>query len=70
MGRNLLMVWPGAASSGGFSFGGGTAATLTPDDGEAILREVPSVIAMTPVVRTRPQLAVESRNWIPARPRA
>ena len=65
MGRNLLMVWPGAASSSGVSFGGGSAATLTSDDGVALLREVPSLTAMTPVVRTRSQIQIESRNWSP-----
>jgi two-component sensor histidine kinase len=36
---NLLMVLPGAASSGGFSFGAGSVQTLTPDDGLAIVKE-------------------------------
>ena len=66
MGRNLLMIWPGAASSsGGFSFGGGTTVTLTPSDGEAILKEVPSVAAVTPVERTRAQIVSGDKNWYP-----
>jgi putative ABC transport system permease protein len=64
MGRNLLMIWPGAASSsGGISFGGGTNVDLTPDDAEAILREVPSVVAVTP---TRGQQVIHGAfNWTP-----
>jgi putative ABC transport system permease protein len=65
MGRNLLMVWPGAATSSGFSFGGGSAVTLTPEDGEAVLREVEHVVAMTPVVRTGGQLVHDAYNWVP-----
>ncbi len=66
MGRNLLMVWPGAASSGGFSFGAGTTTTLTPEDGVAIAKEVPAVASVTPVVRTRgQQLVYGSQNWVP-----
>jgi putative ABC transport system permease protein len=66
MGRNLLMVLPGAATSGGFSFGAGSVTTLTPDDGVAITREVKSVEAVTPIVRTRGlQLIYGSVNWAP-----
>jgi putative ABC transport system permease protein len=67
MGRNLLMILPGAASSsGGFSFGGGSGVTLTPDDAKAILEQVPSLLAVSPVERTRgQQLVYESQNWVP-----
>ena len=66
MGRNLLMVIPGAMSSGGFSMGSGSVTTLTPEDGLAILREVPSVEAMTPIARARGlQLVAGSYNWAP-----
>ncbi len=67
MGRNLLMIMPGAASSRGFSWGAGSITTLTPDDGKAILKEVPSVRAATPIVRTRAQLVYGSQNWTPWR---
>jgi ABC-type antimicrobial peptide transport system permease subunit len=65
MGADNLMVLPGAASSGGISFGGGSAMTLTPDDGEAILRECPSVRAMAPIVRARAQVVYGNNNWVP-----
>jgi len=41
MGADNLVVMPGAAASGGVSFGGGSAMTLTPGDCEAILRDCP-----------------------------
>jgi putative ABC transport system permease protein len=66
MGRNLLMIMPGAASSRGFSWGAGSTITLTPDDGTAILKEVPSIRAITPIVRTRAQLVYGSQNWTPS----
>jgi putative ABC transport system permease protein len=66
MGRNLLMVLPGAMSSGGFSMGSGSVTTLTPEDGVAIVKEIPAVEAMTPVARTRGlQLVYGSLNWAP-----
>jgi putative ABC transport system permease protein len=66
MGRNLLMVLPGAATSGGFSFGAGSVTTLTPDDGAAITKEIRSVEAVTPIARTRGlQLVYGSVNWAP-----
>ena len=49
MGKNLMMIFPGAMSSGGFSMGSGSVTTLTPEDGLAIVRETPSVEAMMPV---------------------
>jgi ABC-type antimicrobial peptide transport system permease subunit len=65
MGRNILMVWPGAASSGGFSYGGGSSTTLTVEDGEAIRREVGSVRSIAPVIRARAQIIYGGQNWVP-----
>jgi putative ABC transport system permease protein len=69
MGRNVVMIWPGAASSsGGMSFGAGTNVTLTAEDGEAILREVPSVVNVTPVERvggSNKQMVYAGQNWSP-----
>jgi putative ABC transport system permease protein len=67
MGRNLMMVLPGAISSGGFSMGSGSITTLTPEDGVAIQKEVGAVDSMTPVVRARGlQLVYGSVNWAPS----
>lgn len=65
MGANVLMVRPGSASSGGVTFGAGSAATLTPEDSEAILRECPAVRSAAPAVRSRTQVVYGSRNWVP-----
>jgi ABC-type antimicrobial peptide transport system permease subunit len=65
MGANVLMVRPGTASSGGVTFGSGSAATLTPEDCEVILRECPAVRIAAPVVRARTQVVYGNRNWVP-----
>jgi ABC-type antimicrobial peptide transport system permease subunit len=65
MGANVLAVRPGTASSGGVTFGSGSAMTLTPEDGEAILRGCPSVRNAVPVVRARTQVVYGNLNWVP-----
>jgi macrolide transport system ATP-binding/permease protein len=66
MGANNLLVLPGTASSGGVSFGGGSAMTLTPQDAEAILNESPAVRGAVPIVRARTQVIYGNRNWVPS----
>src|SRR5713101_8282238 len=65
MGANMLLVQPVTASSGGVTFGSGSILTLTPDDGDVILRECPAVISIAPVVRARTQVVYGNRNWVP-----
>jgi len=65
MGANILLVQPGAASSGGVSFGTGSVLTLTPDDGTEILRQCPAVIDVAPIVRARTQVVYGHKNWVP-----
>jgi ABC-type antimicrobial peptide transport system permease subunit len=65
MGANMLLIMPGTATSGGVSFGSGSVITLTPEDGDAILRECPTINAMAPVVRARTQVVYGNRNWVP-----
>jgi ABC-type antimicrobial peptide transport system permease subunit len=66
MGADNLLVQPGAASSGGVSFGSGSTITLTPQDCEAILKECPAVANAAPVVRARTPVIYGNRNWVPA----
>lgn len=66
MGANNLLIQPGTASSGGVTFGSGSVITLTPQDGDAIMRECrPAVTAVAPVVRARTQVVYGNRNWVP-----
>ncbi len=65
MGANVLLVVPGTAASGGVSFGAGSVTTLTPQDGEAILRDSPALRNVAPIVRARTQVVYGSRNWVP-----
>jgi ABC-type antimicrobial peptide transport system permease subunit len=65
MGANNLLIRPGTASSGGVSFGAGSAKTLTPDDAEAIRQYCPAVAGVAPVERVRTQVVFGNRNWVP-----
>jgi putative ABC transport system permease protein len=65
MGQNLIMITPGATSTGGYSMGAGTVQTLTPNDALAIERECPSVDKVSVIVRARGQVVYESTNWAP-----
>jgi ABC-type antimicrobial peptide transport system permease subunit len=65
MGANVLNVSPGAASSGGVTFGSGSTTTLIPEDAVAILRECPAIRNAAPLVHTRTQVVYGNRNWVP-----
>jgi putative ABC transport system permease protein len=63
MGTNLLIIMPGASTSGGAMGGFGSAPTLTWDDVRAIQNECPTVKAAAPALRTNAQLLSEENNW-------
>ena len=63
MGANNLLVLPGAAMSGGVSFGAGSRPTLTPEDGEQLLRQCPAISDFAPIVQTTAQLVYGRTNW-------
>lgn len=65
MGANNLMVQPGTAASGGVSLGGGSQQTLTLKDVAALEEEIPQLISVAPVVRSRTQIVFGNRNWVP-----
>ena len=65
MGADNLLIMPGTAASGGVSFGAGSVMTMTPEDGDAIVRECPAVRATAPIVRARTQVVYGNRNWVP-----
>ena len=65
MGANNILVLPGAAATGGVSFGVGSVMTLTPQDVDEIARQCPAVSDAAPMVRARPQIVYLHSNWIP-----
>ena len=65
MGVDNILVQAGAASRNGVSLGSGSIKTLTPEDGDAILRECPSVVGVAPIVLARGQVVRGNRNWVP-----
>lgn len=65
MGTNTLLVMPGAASSGGISWGAGSTMTLRESDCEAIVRECPDVRQAAVIVRSSGQVVYGNRNWTP-----
>ncbi len=63
LGRNLVVVTPGASDRGGVSGGAGSQASLEIEDVEAIAREAHSIAGVTPVVQTFSFAVVGSANW-------
>jgi len=62
-GTNIIMVIPGAVTSGGARSGWGGASTLTVNDTEAIRRGAPSVAAVTHSRRQIQQVIYGNQNW-------
>ena len=63
LGENLLTVFSGSRSSGGVNTGQGSASTITIEDADAIRREIPDVIAVSPEVTTTAQVIANGTNW-------
>ena len=63
MGANNLLVLPGAATSGGVSYGAGSRPTLTPEDGDQLVLQCPAVADFAPHVQTTAQLVYGRTNW-------
>ena len=63
MGSNLLIVRSGSSTSGGLRMGSGTVPTLTVDDSEAILNEIPSVELVAPDLPGVAQVVYGNQNW-------
>ncbi|MFL6231773.1 MAG: ABC transporter permease [Thermoanaerobaculia bacterium] len=62
LGSNFIMIFPGAAMSGGMrSFTGES--KLTPEDALAIKAESPSVAYVSPGARTNAQIVAGEQNW-------
>src|SRR5512137_2491028 len=63
MGSNLLIILPGATTSGGVRMGAGTQPTLTMGDAEAIPRECPAVSDAAPILNGVAQIVFGHMNW-------
>ncbi len=63
LGTNLLVVLPGATTTGGARAGFGSASTITVDDARAILRDDPAVSAVSYVIRSLGQVQYANENW-------
>lgn len=63
LGQNVILIFSGSTSRGGVNTGWGSAGTLTIEDANAILREVPGVVNVSPEVRTGSQVAAGNQNW-------
>jgi putative ABC transport system permease protein len=62
LGTNYIMLFPGAATSGGARMFTGNS-TLTPEDADAIKAECPAVAYVSPMVRTAGQVVAGELNW-------
>jgi macrolide transport system ATP-binding/permease protein len=63
LGTNLLVVVPGATTSGGVRAGSGSASTITVSDAQAIRREDPAVGSTSHLIRQAGQAAFGNQNW-------
>jgi macrolide transport system ATP-binding/permease protein len=63
LGTNLLVIVPGATTSGGVRGGFGSASTLSVGDADAIRREDPAVSAVGYLNRQSGQVQYANKNW-------
>jgi putative ABC transport system permease protein len=63
LGTNIMLVLPGAQTTGGVRLGAQTGQTLTEEDARAIAAEVPEVQAAAPNLRTGAQVVAANTNW-------
>jgi macrolide transport system ATP-binding/permease protein len=63
LGTNLLVVVPGAVTSGGLRAGAGSASVITIGDAQAIRREDTSVASVSYLIRQSGQIENGNRNW-------
>src|SRR5215475_5051984 len=63
MGTNMMFIMPGNVTFGGASLGAGAANSLTEDDVQAMVKEIPTIAAASPVVRASGQLVFGNENW-------
>jgi macrolide transport system ATP-binding/permease protein len=63
LGTNMVVILPGAVTTGGFTGGLGSASTLTVADARAIRRDDRAVAQIGYLIRQQGQVEFGSRNW-------
>jgi putative ABC transport system permease protein len=63
LGANLVVVIPGAITTGGVRLGTGTQTSLSLDDANAVAQLVPGVAAAAPYSQTSAQVVAGGTNW-------
>jgi putative ABC transport system permease protein len=63
MGTNMMFIMPGNVMFGGASMGAGAASTLTEEDVQAMVKEIPTIAAASPMTRSSGQLVFGNQNW-------
>jgi len=63
LGTNVVVILPGAATTGGIRAGFGSASTLTIEDARAIRREDPAVATVGYLIRQQGQVQYGNQNW-------
>lgn len=63
MGTNMVMVWPGGATTGGRHMGAGSRRTLTLEDVEKLRKESTYLSHVTAVARSSGQIISSYGNW-------
>ena len=63
LGANMVFVFPGSTTSGGFRMGAGSSMTLTEEDAWSIQRDVQGVVVAAPTMRGTGQLVWGNLNW-------
>ncbi|HML08694.1 MAG TPA: ABC transporter permease [Xanthobacteraceae bacterium] len=63
LGTNVVVILPGALTTGGIRAGFGSASTLTVDDARAIRREDPAVAQVGYLIRQSGQVQYANQNW-------
>jgi macrolide transport system ATP-binding/permease protein len=63
LGTNLIVILPGATTTGGVRAGSGSASTLTVADAQALRRDDPAVAVVSYLIRQPGQVEYGSQNW-------
>src|ERR1017187_6619240 len=63
LGQNVVVIFSGSVNRSGVFSGFGGAGTLTVEDATAIQNEVPSIVAVSPEVRSTAQIMAGEINW-------